>query len=162
MLRLLPSFLCPTTLQGEKRLLYDEMVTALLLIMGGMVTGICHPSVEAGVLPGWISELPFIGHHGFVCPLCGGCRAFVFCCQGDFKEALHFSFLGTWVFACLVGTLPLKVYYFFCWKNSEPCPWLCFIRQMESGKLFLVMMIVFFLLQLFLTQSGIWVWKVLD
>lgn len=112
-----------------------------------------HIDVCNGIVPESISALPFIGHDGFVCPLCGGTRAFVLFSFGKLTDALHCSLLGTALAAWLLFTLPIR---FIVYVNSGR-EWskalYRLIKRMEHPDLLIITMALTMLVQLWMHYS---------
>ncbi|MBR6057382.1 MAG: DUF2752 domain-containing protein [Victivallales bacterium] len=114
--------------------------------------------ITHGILPKSISDLRFIGHHGFVCPLCGGTRAFAFLSVGSLPQALHCSLLGTCVAIWLLVTLPVR---FIHWLFPI-CRWslksYLLIKKIEHPDLLIIAMAFFLCVQLWLHYHFGFVW----
>ena len=96
--------------------------------------------ISSGILPKTISSLPFVGHNGFVCPLCGGTRAFCLFSVGEIMPALHFSLFGTYVSAWLLCSLPIRVIV-FANPNRQWSKWLYrLIKRVEHPDLLIITM----------------------
>jgi len=85
-----------------------EAAAICLCFAGAHLLHFLQIDISEGILPKAISALPIFGHKGFVCPFCGGIRAFAYFSVGAFTEALHCSLLGTCITAWLLGSLPLR------------------------------------------------------
>ena len=103
--------------------------------------------ISTGVFPDFVSELPFIGHKGFVCPLCGGTRAFALVSTFSFAEALHYSLLGVFVSTWLLLTFPIRL---LCRFSGKPVFGKLYLRvlKFESVDHLMILMAVFLWLQL--------------
>ena len=104
--------------------------------------------VSNGVLPDFIEKTGIVGHKGFVCPLCGGTRAFVMTSTLKLNKALHYSMLGTLVSLWLLLTLPVRIFY----RNfPENCRWrksYLFVKYMEKADHLIIGMALFLWVQL--------------
>ena len=86
-----------------------EAVAICICFFCALLLRCLHIDISNGVLPKSISALPFIGHDGFICPFCGGTRAFALFSVGKLTDALHCSLLGTVVSFWLLCSLPIRV-----------------------------------------------------
>ena len=112
----------------------QETVATILCLCGALFLALLHIDISAGVLPGWIRA----GHHGwFVCPFCGGTRAFCYMVRIQPVEALHCSFIGTWVSFWILATLPIRAWF---WADSHSRKALLaywWLKKLEAGDYFL-------------------------
>lgn len=91
-----------------------KVIFRLALILAGLACYLTNDHLAAGAFPGWLSEILAYGHSRYVvCPLCGGVRAFVWCCGLDFRMAFHANILGSLVAIWMFLTLPVYVCQMF-------------------------------------------------
>lgn len=130
-----------------------EAVAICICFFCALLVHHLHIDISNGVLPKSISALPFIGHNGYVCPLCGGTRAFVLFSFGKLTDALHCSLLGTALAAWLLFTLPIR---FIVYVNSGR-EWskalYRLIKRMEHPDLLIITMALTMLVQLWMHYS---------
>ena len=132
-----------------------------LCIIGAALLCWRGTDISGGVLPGWLSR--FIGHNGrFVCPFCGGTRAFVYVCHFDFSSALHASILGTLAAIWAVLTFPIRLW--FALRHDSPCA--CFLysrlKANENGDYFIIASAALMLLQMHLHYQWGFHWLPLE
>ena len=112
-----------------------------------------HIDISNGLLPQSISALPFIGHDGYVCPLCGGTRAFALLSVGKLTDALHCSLLGTVVTFWLLCSLPIRVAV--CANSSREWSKTLYrlVKRIEHPDLLIITMALAMLVQLWMHYS---------
>lgn len=98
-------------------------------------------------------------HGKYRCPLCGGTRSFLCMSSLDLKKALHYSFLGTFLFLYTVISFPFRVIALLApglSKNS----FLNLITKSDTfwENHFLTLVFVFYILQVTLSYLGIFPW----
>ncbi len=118
--------------------------------------------VSRGVLPDFISNTGIFGHRGFVCPLCGGTRAFVLVSAASVSEALHYSLLGTCISIWLLLTLPIRFFYRFSPTGHFIKESYFLIKKIESPDHLIIAMGLFIWLQLGLHYLWNFTWIPLE
>ena len=117
-----------------------------------------HLDISSGILPQFISAIPFIGHNGYVCPLCGGTRAFAYFSVGEISDALHCSLLGTVVSAWLLCSLPIRVIACAVSKPEWSKRLYCLVRRVENPDWLIIMMALSMWVQLWMHYSLGFLW----
>lgn len=112
-----------------------------------------HIDISNGVLPKSISALPFIGHNGYVCPLCGGTRAFALLSVGKLTDALHCSLLGTVVTFWLLCSLPIRVAVYANSSREWSKALYRLVKRIEHPDLLIITMALTMLVQLWMHYS---------
>ena len=130
-----------------------EAVAICICFFGALLLYCLHFDISNGILPRSISALPFIGHNGYVCPLCGGTRAFALFSVGNFKEALHFSLLGTGVSIWLLCSLPLRIVVYIYSNRKWSNALYRLIKRIENPDLLIIAMAISMLVQLWMHYS---------
>lgn len=124
-----------------------ETAGLVLCLLGAAALVWLRVDVSQGVLPSFWS---WLGHRGFVCPLCGGMRAFVRVVALNWGQALHDSLLGTFVAVWLLLTLPFRL-AFVCCPGQPRCARLGQrLRRLERPPRLLLLMALSLWLQLYL------------
>lgn len=111
MLDLTPRRWLPRHWSRGRRIDLAYLVTALTCLGGGVVVaaiGKWWPGlIEWYAGAGQLIEL--VHSPWALCPFCGGSRALLACCRGDFGAACSLSLVGVTVFAFMLGSLPLRL-----------------------------------------------------
>jgi hypothetical protein len=81
------------------------LASAVLLLSAGILAPWILTGVGKAVAP--LHELTHGGGE-FFCPLCGGTRAFVACCGGEFLEAVRFNPFAVICWAWIAVQVPLR------------------------------------------------------
>ncbi|MBP5638353.1 MAG: DUF2752 domain-containing protein [Victivallales bacterium] len=120
----------------------------ILYLLGAFLLRALHIDISKGVLPDYVSTLPFIGHQGFVCPLCGGTRAFVLASTLSIQTSFHYSMFGTCISLWLLLTLPVRVLFFLYPTKQTFKKSYFLIKTIENPDLLMILMAFFLWLQL--------------
>ena len=130
------------TFLNARRNILRRILFRLGIFTAGLFCFFFNDHLASGALPLWLNKIPFWGHNGFVCPLCGGIRSFVWCCGLDFYMALHANILGIIVYFWLLLTLPVYIYLFF--HNSTGLQeFMCRLEKQKSTILIILMAVCF-------------------
>ena len=126
-----------------------EALVLILCFCGALLLQDQHIDVSKGVLPDIVSALPFIGHKGFVCPLCGGVRSFVMVSSLSLPLAFHYSMLGTCISLWALLTIPVRV--LFCLFPTKRLfrRGYFLLRKCEHPDVLIILMAMFMWMQLF-------------
>ena len=144
----------------RRRQLRVGVLQTLAVFVFGISVSTLKTDLSAGVFPDWANQAFRWVHPRVVCPFCGGTRAFVLCCRGEFVQALHFSLLGTLAYLWLLGTFFWRVYFLVADKaRFQRIDQV--VRTMEGPDGFLMTTAVVFWLQLTLHYAHLWNWAML-
>ena len=130
-----------------------EAIEILTCYFCALLLHFLHIDISGGILPQSISSLPFIGHKDFVCPFCGGTRAFIFFSNGQIMDAMHCSLLGTFISAWLFSTLPIRVIFYFKPDYEWSKNLYRLIKRTENPDWLIIAMAFFIVIQLWLHYS---------
>lgn len=149
----------PDLLRRDVRAARFETAGLVLCLLGAAVLVWLRVDVSQGVLPhAWT----WLGHRGFVCPLCGGMRAFVRVVGMELGQALHDSLLGTSVSVWLLLTLPVRL-AFVCCPDRLYCARLGqWLKRLERPPRLLLLMALSLWLQLYLHYVHGFAWTPLQ
>lgn len=133
-------------------------VSSCLCLSVGMILGVSDISMfsDIEIFHFFHNVRQLVHPQQFPCPFCGGTRAFLFCCEGDFFLALRYSITGFIVFWWLVLNLPLRgiVLLFPGLKDR----FRRIIEALDSSQLQIIILIFGWLIQIVLHLTGIMSW----
>ena len=118
--------------------------------------------VTGGILPKSVAAFRIFGHHGFVCPLCGGTRAFALVSIGDFETALHCSLLGACAAVWLYLTLPIRLLVWAVPEHVGLRDLYFGVKRVESGDILMIAMAGFMCVQLWMHYARGFYWIPLE
>ena len=96
----------------------------------------------------WLQNLREVSHPAaFLCPFCGGTRAFVAACQFDFKSAFNHSLVGLVVFSYIVLMLPVRAVVVFWPRSREIRPLATMLSAVDSPRYQLWLVLVTWVVQ---------------
>lgn len=147
----------PTIPQLCQHARHEMFLTAVCVVVATCLN-LCGYDISEGVLPQWLGKVLPLGHHGFVCPFCGGTRAFVYVLRGDFRMAVRCSLLGTLVTMWLLATFPLRLWFLLCQKAPLAERFFSEVKHFECADHFLLVTAGCFVIQLALHFSGVLPW----
>lgn len=154
-----PAADAPDLLRRDVRAARFETAGLVLCLLGAVALVWLRVDVSRGVLP---HSWTWLGHAGFVCPLCGGMRAFVRVVGMELGQALHDSLLGTSVSVWLLLTLPLRL-AFVCCPDRPYCARLGqWLKRLERPPRLLLLMALSLWLQLYLHYVHGFAWTPLQ
>ena len=125
-----------------------EALAIIICYLCALSFHLLHIDISGGILPKSISALRFIGHHVFVCPLCGGMRSFFYFAAGALTDALHCSLLGTCISAWLLLSLPIRIFIFLSPDNDRSRGLYHVIKRIEHPDVLIIAMACFMCVQL--------------
>lgn len=137
---------------------FREALAISACLAGALIMRFFDVDIRHGVLPDFITKLPVFGHRGFLCPLCGGTRAFVMTSTLSVREAFHYSILGTCVSIWLLLTLPIRLLYCIVPKCVFLQKLYHLVTLAEKSDYLILMMAVFMWLQLYLHYCHDFFW----
>lgn len=126
---------------------HEAFETGIVFLVA-LLFGYFSIDVSGGVLPDFIEKTVLVGHKGFVCPLCGGTRAFVMISTLKFSKALHFSLLGSAISLWILLTLPIRIFYRFLPDDRRCRKSYLFIKYVENPDHLIIAMALFLWAQL--------------
>ena len=135
-----------------------EAIAIIICYLCALSFHFLHIDISGGILPKSISVLRFIGHHGFVCPLCGGMRSFFYFSAGALTDALHCSLLGTCVSAWLLLSLPIRILICLSPDNDRSKGLYRLIKRIEHPDVLIIAMACFMCIQLCLHYYLGFIW----
>ena len=125
----------------------QEVVATILCLCGALFLALLRNDISFGVFPGWIKA----GHtKWFVCPFCGGTRAFCYMVRLQFWNAMHCSIIGTWVSIWILATLPIRAWFLADSHSRKAMLAYWWLKKIEGGNNFLFLTAVFMVIQMLL------------
>ncbi len=114
----------------------QETVATILCFCGALFLALYHIDITTGVFPSWFKA----GHRGwFVCPFCGGTRAFCYVVRLQFWNAMHSSIIGTWVSVWILVTFPIRAWFCAASQSRKAMRVYWRLKKLEAGEKFLIM-----------------------
>ncbi len=108
MLDLIPRFFLSKIQSDRKNVAL--VLTTLGIVVGALLyTNFLQHTALAKDLSYILGRLRTLTHGKYRCPLCGGTRSFLYMSSLDLKKALHYSFLGTFLYLYTAVSFPFRV-----------------------------------------------------
>ena len=125
----------------------QEAIATILCLCGALFLAFLRIDISTGVFPSWITA----GHtRWFVCPFCGGTRAFCYVVRMQFWNALHCSLIGTWVSIWILATLPIRIWFWTKCYSRKALVSYWWLKKLEGGNNFLFLTAVLVVVQMVL------------
>ena len=125
----------------------QEVVATILCLCGALFLAVLRIDISTGVFPDWIKA----GHtRWFVCPFCGGTRAFCYMVRLQFWNAMHCSIIGTWVSTWILASLPIRAWFWAASYSRKALVSYWWLKKLEGGDNFLFLTAILVVVQVVL------------
>ncbi len=120
-------------IQSDRKNVALILTTIGIVVVAFLYTNFLQHTALIKDLSSIFSRLRALTHGKYRCPLCGGTRSFLYMSSLDLKKALHYSFLGTFLYLYIVISFPFRVIallapglsknFFFNFMIKSDCFW---------------------------------------